>query len=198
MKLIVFLFVVFSPDTTKNDTAMLYQLVKELIPQTRSIMKELRIPLRKVTDSAVLVVKLEQMLGLAAKTKGTMLEDRNCDTLGIITVAPSTLFYIKSKDSTNAVWGRSVLVHELVHCLQDNAPYKKDYIDYSKRTEPQYVRQKCEFEAFTVDAFYYLQQLYPQRLEELFSKHLSRKRIHGLIIQEVRQHECWGCPVIFK
>lgn len=79
---------------------------------------------------------------------------------------------IEPPDGDDYVFSKSIVVHELTHYLQVEAfEVLQGWNDYHKKPEKHgllaYYEQKMEFEAFTVCAYYYFNELNPDKITDI-------------------------------
>jgi hypothetical protein len=173
-------------------------LIQCIQQRTKEIMSTLKIAVRpNIHKDGKLVVSYWKDLDGAPAAAVFRIHS---DVAGIINPEdPDSTYYIDPFILTNAalkeilvnppsrthesIHAISVVVHELTHYYQrDEDIFRKKYIKYdaNKNNFKEYVSQQCELDAYAAQAFFYLQELLPEKLKlilELDELDLAKKKM---------------------
>ncbi|WP_045114415.1 hypothetical protein [Microscilla marina] len=165
-----------------------------LIKDTLRIMKELNIKARPnyQKDSKIVYEKFPSYDGLAGfeVIYDNVQQQNNPDLMFYID--PRIIFKPELEkelkvfeDTPKNVKARSVLVHEYTHLLQwgtyEELHLKHDYISHEVDFE-MYVSQRIEFEAWATQAWYYLEHMALQELNDILELGLAEQETRKQLI----------------
>lgn len=167
--------------------------------QTIDIMNRLEIPIRKnhIKDDSLILTVYKSSLITANYGQEAIFpyikSKKSIDTLNRIYKKPfialSSVLYdimIYKKDTSKIVIVKALgsVVHELTHYFQLTFVDEKNYIHGNINNQVQHITQPIEFEAYAVDAYYYLFFIDKKSLKQILKRNNDKIKLYKELINK--------------
>jgi hypothetical protein len=147
---------------------------------TLRIMKELDIQIRSAIDKdGELEIKIDSKLwrynaefSIKSDKDGIRFTHDNLKQHYIDPIISTSLYISQSLNADfhyDHVRACSIMVHEITH-YYDASLYDEEYIYPNGYNYEDYISQKCELNAHAVQAYYYLETAFPEKLKDIISR----------------------------